>query len=235
MTKFIISELVKKVPHPSAKTIDAIFVRLEKKFPDPKTELTYSNPFTLLVAVVLSAHTTDVSVNKATPALFALADTPKKMAALGEGKVKELIRTIGLYNAKAKNVIALSRKLVDEFGGEVPQDHEALTTLPGVGRKTANVVMNEAFGVPTMAVDTHVHRVAHRLGLANGRTPDKVEEELNALVPDAHKLKAHIRILLHGRYTCKARTPECWQCELVDLCPFPDKNLVTPSVKKKKA
>lgn len=202
-----------------------IFDRLKKQNPEPRTELDYVNPFTLLVAVALSAQATDVSVNKATPALFKAADTPQKMAALGEAKLKDFIKTIGLYNSKAKNVIALSRKLIDEFGGEVPRTREELMTLPGVGRKTANVVLNEAFRQPTIAVDTHIFRVSNRLGLAHGTTPDQIEEGLEEIIPDQYKLHAHIWLILHGRYVCKARKPECGKCILQDVCLFPDKQI----------
>jgi endonuclease-3 len=188
--------------------------------PAPATELGYQNPFTLLVAVVLSAQATDVGVNKATPALFALADTPEKMLALGEERVKGLIRTIGLYRTKAKNLIALSRILVERHGGAVPRDREALEALPGVGRKTADIILNEAFGEPTIAVDTHVFRVANRTGLAPGRTPRAVEEALLAVTPPEYKRHAHHWLVLHGRYVCTARTPRCPDCVVVDLCRY---------------
>ncbi len=194
------------------------FDRLAEALPDPKGELEYSNPFTLLVAVVLSAQATDVGVNKATRGLFAVADTPEKMLALGEEGVRQHIRTIGLFNAKARNVIALSRILVEEHGGEVPQDREALEALPGVGRKTANVVMNIAFGAPTIAVDTHIFRVGNRTGLAPGRTPRAVEDALMRIVPADRMLHAHHWLILHGRYVCKARTPDCPICVVRDLC-----------------
>jgi len=201
----------------------AIFRRFHAANPEPKGELLYVNAYTLLVAVVLSAQATDAGVNKATPTLFQAADTPLKMLALGEDKVRDLIKTIGLYRTKAKNVIALSRRLVDEFGGEVPGDRDILETLPGVGRKTANVVMNIAFGHPTMAVDTHVFRIANRIGLSHGATPLAVESDLLRVVPPEYALHAHHWLILHGRYVCKARKPECWQCLINDICLYPDK------------
>jgi endonuclease-3 len=200
-----------------------VFRRFHAANPEPKGELQYVNAYTLLVAVVLSAQATDAGVNKATPALFNLADTPLKMLALGEDKVRDLIKTIGLYRTKAKNVIALSRRLVDEFGGEVPGDRDVLETLPGVGRKTANVVMNIAFGHPTMAVDTHVFRVSNRIGLSQGATPLAVEADLLRKVPPEYALHAHHWLILHGRYVCKARQPECWRCLINDICLYPDK------------
>lgn len=206
-----------------ADKVEQVFQRLSAQNPEPRTELNYTNVYTLLVAVVLSAQATDIGVNKATSELFKKIDTPQKMLTLGEAGLKEHIKTIGLYNAKAKNVIALSQMLVDQYGGEVPSDHAALVMLPGVGRKTANVVMNEAFRVPTIAVDTHIFRVSQRLGLAHGGTPDAIEEGLHRSVPEKYKLNAHHWILLHGRYVCKARMPECWRCLLVDLCPFQPK------------
>jgi endonuclease III len=202
-----------------------IFDRLQKITPEPRTELNYKNPYTLLVAVTLSAQATDVSVNKATEKLFAVADTPQKMIALGEEELKEYIKTIGLYNGKAKNVIALSKILVEKFDGKVPQTREALVTLPGVGRKTANVVLNEAFGQPTIAVDTHIFRVSQRLNLAHGKTPEQIEEDLEKIIPAEYKRHAHIWLILHGRYVCTARKPHCTECVLKDLCPYPDKNL----------
>src|SRR5271157_698348 len=204
---------------------EAIFERLAAANPAPKGELNYVNPFTLLVAVVLSAQTTDAGVNKVTPSLFAIADTPQKMAALGVEKLTERIRTIGLYRTKAKNVIALSRAIVDQHGGETPRDREALEALPGVGRKTANVVLNTAFGEPTLAVDTHVFRLANRLAIAPGKTPREVEDELMRVVPDRFLKHAHHWLILHGRYVCQARKPLCAVCVLVDLCPFEPKNL----------
>jgi len=200
-----------------------IFRRFAAAEPEPKGELHYTNPFTLLVAVVLSAQATDAGVNKATPALFAAADTPERMAALGEEKVAGFIRTIGLYRNKAKNVVALSKRLADEFGGAVPQDRETLETLPGVGRKTANVVMNIAFGAPTIAVDTHIFRVANRTGLAPGANVRAVEDGLEKIVPEEYRLHAHHWLILHGRYICKARKPDCPRCLISDICLFPDK------------
>lgn len=192
--------------------------------PEPKTELDYGNPFTLLVSVVLSAQATDRSVNEATPALFALADTPAGMVALGEDGVREKIRTIGLFNTKAKNVVALSQRLLDEHGGEVPASREALQKLPGVGRKTASVVVNEVFGQAAIAVDTHVFRVANRTGLAPGPTPEKVEKRLEEVVPARWKKGAHHWLILHGRYTCTARRPKCEACAIADLCEWPGRN-----------
>jgi endonuclease-3 len=203
--------------------IREIFRRFSIQRPEPKGELEHVNAFTLLVAVVLSAQATDAGVNKATRGLFAVADTPEKMLALGEERVGDFIRTIGLWRNKAKNVIALSRKILDEYGGEVPRTREELTTLPGVGRKTANVVMNEAFGEPTIAVDTHIFRVSNRTGLAPGKTPDHVEAGLERITPPEFKKGAHHWLILHGRYVCKARTPECWQCVIADLCAFKPK------------
>ena len=204
---------------------EAIFERLAAANPAPKGELKYVNPFTLLVAVVLSAQTTDAGVNKVTPALFAIADTPEKMAALGVERLAERIKTIGLYRTKAKNVIALSRAIVERHGGQTPRDREALEALPGVGRKTANVVLNTAFGEPTLAVDTHVFRLANRLGIAPGKTPREVEDELMRVVPARFLLHAHHWLILHGRYVCRARLPLCGICVLVDLCPYEPKNL----------
>jgi endonuclease-3 len=205
--------------------IEEAFRRFEAVKPEPKGELIHINPFTLLVAVVLSAQATDAGVNKATPALFALADTPEKMVALGEPKVRDLIKTIGLFRNKAKNVIALSRKLIDEFGGEVPRSREALQSLPGVGRKTANVVLNMAFGEPTMAVDTHVFRVGNRTGLAPGKDPLEVELNLVRVIPPEFMLHAHHWLILHGRYTCLARKPRCELCLISDLCRWPEKTV----------
>jgi endonuclease-3 len=201
-----------------------IFARLAALKPDPATELEYRDPFTLLVAVALSAQATDVGVNKATRRLFAVADTPEAMLALGEEGVAAHIRTIGLWRNKAKNVIALSQILIDRFGGAVPRDREALTTLPGVGRKTANVVLNEAFGEPTIAVDTHIFRVSNRTGLAPGKTPDAVEAGLEKITPAEFKRGAHHWLILHGRYVCVARTPKCWQCAIAELCRFKAKS-----------
>lgn len=201
----------------------ALFEALSADRPDPHTELEFINPFTLVVAVALSAQATDVGVNKATRGLFAVADTPKKMLALGEEGVAGHIKTIGLWRNKAKNVIALSQMLIDEFDGDVPDTREALTRLPGVGRKTANVVLNEAFGQPTIAVDTHIFRVSNRTGLAPGKTPDEVEAGLERVTPEDYKLGAHHWLILHGRYVCKARKPECWRCAIFDLCKFKPK------------
>jgi endonuclease-3 len=200
-----------------------IFARLAAAMPSPKTELEHVNPFTLLVAVVLSAQATDAGVNKATRGLFAKADTPAKMLALGEEKLRDAIKTIGLFNTKAKNVIALSKALVEQHGGQVPQDRAALEALPGVGRKSANVVLNVAFGQPTIAVDTHIFRVANRTGLAPGKTPLDVERGLERAVPQEYVLNAHHWLILHGRYVCKARKPECWRCVIADLCKFEPK------------
>jgi endonuclease-3 len=207
----------------SPSDIREIFRRFHAVSPEPKGELQSVNTFTLLVAVVLSAQATDAGVNKATAALFKIADTPKKMLALGEEKLRDYIKTVGLYRTKAKNVIALSRRLVEEFGGEVPGDRDALETLPGVGRKTANVVMNIAFGQPTMAVDTHVFRVANRIGLSQGKTPLAVEADLLRVIPPEYALHAHHWLILHGRYICKARKPECWKCLINNICRYPDK------------
>jgi endonuclease-3 len=203
--------------------IAEVFRRFALADPEPKGELDYRNPFTLLVAVVLSAQATDAGVNKATPALFALADTPEKMIALGEDKVRDLIRTIGLFRTKARNVIALSRKLVADFGGKVPKTREALQSLPGVGRKTANVVMNTAFGEATIAVDTHIFRVSNRTGIAKGADPLAVELRLEKVVPPPYKLHAHHWLILHGRYVCIARKPRCPVCLIADLCRYPYK------------
>lgn len=200
-----------------------LFRRLAEADPEPRSELEYHNPFTLLVAVVLSAQATDVSVNKATRTLFAEAATPAAMVALGEDRVKQHIKTIGLFNSKARNVIALSEILIRDHGGEVPRDRAALEALPGVGRKTANVVLNVAFGEPTIAVDTHIFRVGNRTGLAPGKTPDHVERRLLEIVPDRYRRHAHHWLILHGRYVCKARRPDCPACRINDLCRFPDK------------
>lgn len=203
--------------------IEEVFRRMSEAMPEPKSELAYTNPFTLLVAVVLSAQATDAGVNRATTELFRLADSPRAMLALGEDRVRELIRTIGLYRNKAKNVIALSLALVEEHGGEVPATREALTSLPGVGRKTANVVLNVAFDEPTMAVDTHVFRVGNRTGLAPGKTPEEVETVLERVVPAEYGVHAHHWLILHGRYVCKARRPDCPSCIIRDICRYPDK------------
>lgn len=200
--------------------IDEIFHRLSKKDPAPKTELFYTNDFTLLVAIVLSAQATDAGVNKATPALFDVADTPEKMFALGESKLKSYIKTIGLFNSKAKNIILLSKKLLDEFGGKIPESRAELMSLAGVGRKTANVWLNCARGLPTIAVDTHVFRVANRLGLCSTKTADATETALEKIIPEKWKKHAHHWLILHGRYTCKARTPLCSECILNYLCNY---------------
>lgn len=205
--------------------VAAIFAAFRHANPEPKGELEHVNPYTLLVAVVLSAQATDAGVNKATRALFKVADTPEKMLALGEEKVRDYVKTIGLYRNKAKNVIALSEKLIAEHGGQVPADREALTKLPGVGRKTANVVLNMAFGHKTMAVDTHVFRVSHRLGLSQGKNPDAVEADLMRVVPDEFLYHAHHWLILHGRYTCLARKPRCSLCSIAALCASDDKSL----------
>ncbi len=202
-----------------------IFRRLRAQDPEPTSELEYVNPFTLLVAVVLSAQATDAGVNKATKELFRIADTPEKMLALGEDRVREHIRTIGLYRNKAKNVIGLCRGLLESHGGEVPHTREALEALPGVGRKTANVVLNVAFGEPTMAVDTHIFRVSNRTGLAPGKTPLEVEKGLLEIVPEEFGQHAHHWLILHGRYVCKARRPECERCVISDLCLYDAKSV----------
>ena len=202
-----------------AARIAEIFARFEAASPDPRTELGYASPYTLLVAVVLSAQATDKSVNKATERLYAVADTPQKMLALGEVGLTPYIASIGLFRMKAKNVIALSRILVEQYGGQVPLSREALQALPGVGRKTASVVLNELGVEPAIAVDTHVFRVAHRLGLSQGKTPDEVERDLMAIVPEAGRTRAHHWLILHGRYVCLARKPRCAICVVADLCP----------------
>ncbi|OZA94041.1 endonuclease III [Altererythrobacter sp. H2] len=204
------------------------FRRLAEDNPAPETELEYGNAYQLVVAVALSAQATDVGVNKATRALFAKVKTPQQMLELGEEGLKEHIKTIGLFNSKAKNVIALSQILVDRFGGEVPSTREELVTLPGVGRKTANVVLNCWFGQETFAVDTHIFRVGNRTGMASGKTPDHVEAKLEKRVPAPFRLGAHHWLILHGRYVCKARTPECWRCPVVDLCSYRKKVLEAP-------
>ena len=205
-----------------------LFARLAELNPRPVTELEYSSPYELLVAVALSAQSTDVGVNKATRRLFPLARTPAAMVALGEERLRELISTIGLFNTKAANVIAMSRLLLERHQGEVPQDREALEALPGVGRKTANVVLNTAFGQPTIAVDTHIFRVANRTGLARGDNVRQVEERLLEAVPPEFRQDAHHWLILHGRYVCKARKPDCPQCVIRDLCRFPDKTPPAP-------
>jgi endonuclease-3 len=203
--------------------IAELFHRFAAANPHPKTELHYSDPFTLLVAVVLSAQATDASVNRVTPDLFRVADTPAKFVALGEAGLTDKIKTIGLYRSKAKHLIALAQKLMDEHDGKVPPTREALEALPGVGRKTANVVLNVAFGAPVIAIDTHAFRVANRTGLAPGKTPLAVEETLNRIVPERYKHNCHHWLILHGRYVCKARKPECYRCIIADLCQFKPK------------
>ena len=215
------------------------FCRLAEANPSPETELEFGNTYQLLVAVVLSAQSTDVGVNKATRALFREVKTPQAMVDLGEEALRQHIKTIGLFNGKAKNVIALSEILVRDHGGEVPADRDVLTTLPGVGRKTANVVMNSAFGAETFAVDTHIFRVGNRTGLARGKTPLAVEKGLDKKVPGPFRVGAHHWLILHGRYTCKARTPECWRCPVVDLCAYKakvlEKGAKPATAKRKKA
>lgn len=207
------------------KEISAFFTRLRAQMPEPRSELEYRNPYTLLVAVVLSAQATDKGVNKATAPLFAFADTPQKMLQLGEDGVREAIKSIGLYRTKAKNVVALSEALVRGHGGEVPHSREALEALPGVGRKTANVVLNVAFDEPTMAVDTHIFRLGNRTGLAPGKNPREVENGLLARIPKRFLRHAHHWLILHGRYVCKARRPECPVCVVRDLCHYKDKTV----------
>jgi endonuclease-3 len=205
-----------------------LYLRLAELNPEPKGELEWTSPYTLLVAVALSAQATDVSVNLATRKLFEVADTPEKMLALGEQRIREHIKTIGLFNTKAKNVMLMAAQLMERHGGEVPLDRDALEQLAGVGRKTANVVLNIAFGLPTIAVDTHVFRVANRTGLAPGKTPLEVESKLEKVTLTEFRQHAHHWLILHGRYICKARTPECWRCPIVDLCRYRDKKLVAP-------
>ncbi len=205
--------------------IEEFFRRLEEKDPEPQGELHYVNPYTLLVAVVLSAQATDVGVNKATGPLFEVADTPEKMVALGLPKVRDYIKTIGLFNNKAKNVIGLSEKLIAEHNSEVPRNREALEKLPGVGRKTANVVLNIAFGEPTIAVDTHIFRVGNRTSLAKGKNVVQVEKKLEKVVPEPYRLHAHHWLILHGRYVCKARKPDCPVCVVQDLCAYKAKTI----------
>jgi len=209
------------------------FRRLAEDNPAPETELEYGNAYQLVVAVALSAQATDVGVNKATRKLFAEVETPEQMVALGEEGLKEHIKTIGLFNSKAKNVIALSQMLIDEFGGEVPDTREELVRLPGVGRKTANVVLNCWFGQETFAVDTHIFRVGNRTGLARGKTPEQIEAKLEKRVPQPFRLHAHHWLILHGRYICKARLPECWHCPVVELCAFKQKVLEPPANRAK--
>jgi len=211
----------------------ALYARLAEIRPDPKTELEYLNPYTLLVAVVLSAQATDKGVNRATKDLFPIADTPEKMVKLGEAGLAKHIQTIGLWRNKAKNVIALSQALIEKHGSKVPHDREALQALPGVGRKTANVVLMEVFGDGAIAVDTHVFRVANRTGLADGKTPDEVEAQLMKITPPDYLHGAHHWLILHGRYTCIARTPACPRCAIADLCLYPHKTRATASAKKR--
>ena len=212
---------------------EAFFARLKKHTPDPKTELHYVNPYTLLVAVALSAQATDKGVNKATAPLFKAVNTPEKMVALGEARLADAIKTIGLYRGKAKNVIALSKILLEQHGGQVPKNREALEALPGVGRKTANVVLNVAFGEPTIAVDTHIFRVSNRTNLAPGKNVLEVELGLEKIVPDHYKSHAHHWLILHGRYTCVARRPHCPTCVVRDLCRFKDKTKELPLEKSR--
>jgi endonuclease-3 len=203
--------------------VTEFYRRLRDATPEPETELQYVNPYTLLVAVALSAQATDVGVNKATGPLFKVVDTPAKMLALGEAGLKEYIKTIGLFNTKAKNVMATAKILVEQHNSEVPRDRDTLETLPGVGRKTANVVLNVAFGESTIAVDTHIFRVGNRTGIAPGKNPLEVELKLEKVTPDEFKRHAHHWLILHGRYVCKARLPDCWRCPVVDLCPYTPK------------
>jgi endonuclease-3 len=224
-----------ELPQWTKAEIEEAFRRFAAANPAPRGELQHINPFTLLVAVVLSAQATDAGVNKATPALFALADTPEQMAKLGEARVRDLIKTIGLFRTKAKNVIGLSRQLIDKHGGKVPHDREALEALPGVGRKTANVVLNIAFGEPTIAVDTHIFRVGNRTGLAVGKTPLDVEMKLLEVVPDRYRLHAHHWLILHGRYTCIARRPLCEKCIIADLCKWPGKTTLSAPTERPNA
>jgi len=209
--------------------VEEIFRRFSVQRPEPKGELHHTNPFTLLVAVALSAQATDVGVNKATRPLFAIVDTPQKMLDLGEEKLRDTIKTIGLYRNKAKNVIALSEKLITDFGGEVPQTREALVTLPGVGRKTANVVLSMAFGIAALAVDTHIFRIGNRLQIAPGKTPEEVEKHFLEIIPAHYLYHAHHWLILHGRYTCKARRPECEHCVIADLCKSAEKTSEMPA------
>jgi endonuclease-3 len=215
--------------------VEEFYRRLAAARPEPETELQYKNPYTLLVAVVLSAQATDVGVNRATKALFESVDTPAQMVALGEAALKQHIKTIGLFNTKAKNVIALSQLLLERHGGEVPRTHAELQALPGVGRKTANVVLNVAFGEATIAVDTHIFRVSNRTGLAPGKTPEQVEEKLLKVTPAKYRRHAHHWLILHGRYTCKAPKPNCPECAVLELCAYKKKTLPTapPPVKKR--
>lgn len=206
-----------------------IYSRLREQNPRPETELKYINPFELLIAVILSAQATDISVNKATALLYPVANTPQAILDLGAARLKGYIKTIGLYNAKAENIVKTCRLLLDKFAGEVPRTREELESLPGVGRKTANVILNTAFGEPTIAVDTHIFRVSNRTGLAWGKTPLEVEKRLTKLTPDEFRLDAHHWLILHGRYTCKARKPECPSCVINDLCEYRHKTPATVS------
>ncbi len=203
--------------------IRQFFETLGEIDPAPTSDLEWTNPYTLLVAVTLSAQATDVGVNKATKALFKIADTPQKMLKLGIDRLKDHIKTIGLYNNKAKNIIAMAQILVDDYNGNIPKTREDLVKLPGVGRKTANVVLNVAFGQPTMAVDTHIFRVANRTGMAKGKTPEQIEQGLLKVIPDEFMLHAHHWLILHGRYICKARKPDCPNCPVYDFCQFKEK------------
>jgi len=211
-----------------------LYRRLAAANPHPRSELEYRSPFELLVSVVLSAQATDVSVNKATRRLYRVANTPQEMLALGEERLREYLKTIGLYRTKAKNLIALCRLLVERHGGKVPRTRAELEALPGVGRKTASVVLNVAFGEPTIAVDTHIFRVAHRTGLSSGKTPEQVSAELERITPPAYRRHAHHWLILHGRYVCKARKPECWRCAIADLCRYRPKT-AAPEVQAKAA
>lgn len=211
--------------HLSKAEVEEIFAALSRDRPEPQTELEYCNPFTLLVAVVLSAQATDAGVNKATRGLFAIADTAHKMVELGLVGIEQHIKTIGLYRNKAKNVLALSKIVATRYGGDIPKSREELEALPGVGRKTANVVLNVVFGLPTIAVDTHVFRVSNRIGLTNGKTPEAVEAQLERVIPAQYMQHAHHWLILHGRYLCKARAPECPRCPIAHLCRWPEKNL----------
>ena len=213
----------------TADEVREIFHRFSVQRPEPKGELNHTNPYTLVVAVALSAQATDVGVNRATKELFKVADTPQKMLALGEDRLGDYIRTIGLWRNKAKNVIALSKKLIDDFSGEVPRTREELVTLPGVGRKTANVVLQMAFGEAAIAVDTHIFRIANRIGLAPGKTPDAVEAHLMKVIPGDYLYHAHHWLILHGRYCCKARKPECERCVIADICKSPEKTCDVPA------
>ncbi|MBL0370513.1 endonuclease III [Rhizobium sp. KVB221] len=227
-TRKIRKKLTFRCPY-TPEEIEEIFRRFSILRPEPKGELFHTNPYTLLVAVALSAQATDVGVNKATRPLFAIADTPAKMLALGEDTVREYIKTIGLYRNKAKNVIALSAKLLTDFGGEVPRTREELVTLPGVGRKTANVVLSMAFGIAALAVDTHIFRIGNRLKIAPGKTTDEVENHFLEIIPPHYLYHAHHWLILHGRYCCKARRPECEKCVIADICKSPDKTCDVPA------